>query len=270
MFRRVSISLFLLVFLGGVISYSIFTYKKGKEINTRLQVAYAAYVKGEIANTLSKRQDSFNRSLEIYTDFERQYKPQYGNGKLYYNIANTFFQLEEYPLATLYYYRALALLPRSEKVSSNLKRTLQKLGIEPEKKETVFSNIFFFHHLFSFPERMQAFFGMACIAILFTSLYIWTRKNGFKKSALLTSFLSFLFLLSIGYSHYLDPVEGVIIQSTGLYRDAGTQYAKVVQEPILSGSKVEVLDILKQGTWLKVVTQEGDLGYLPQESIRII
>ena len=262
--------LFWLLVLGGVINYFITASNVTRETKSQLKEAQAEYFKGETAATLGKRQDAFNKALAFYTDFESQYHPIYGNGKLYYNIANSYFQVGEYPWAILYYYRAHALMPRSNKVTDNLEVTLQKVGITAKKEKSVFDKIFFFHKNLSLPERLQTFFTLALFALAFSSLYIWKRNQWLKKGAILATLLSGVFLCSLGYSHYIASTEGVIVRSTALYRDAGYQYAKVIEEPVLSGNKVVILDTTADGKWLKIFTPDGDLGYVPNESIRVI
>ncbi|MFQ5729799.1 MAG: hypothetical protein ACE5GN_05520 [Waddliaceae bacterium] len=268
--KRPAIYLFWLIIIGGIISYYIISSNVTQETRNQLQQAQTEYVKGETAATLGERQDSFNRALAFYTDFESKYQPAFGNGKLYYNIANSYFQVGEYPWAILYYYRAHALMPRSKKVTDNLKVALTKLGIAAEEETSVFHKFFFFHQYLSLPERLQTFFVLALLGILSGSFYLWKRQPWLKNSVILTAILSGVVLCSLGYSHYIASTEGIIVRSTALYRDAGLQYAKVIEKPILSGIKVEILDTAGNGKWLKIFTPEGNLGYVPCESLRII
>lgn len=65
--------------------------------------ADSSYIEGEKATTLAKRQEKFNQALSLYMNLEEEYAPTHGDGKLYYNIGNTYFQLQEYPRALLYH-----------------------------------------------------------------------------------------------------------------------------------------------------------------------
>ncbi|MGA8165062.1 MAG: hypothetical protein WB791_08585 [Waddliaceae bacterium] len=257
-------------FFIGSLAYFLFIAKTTKNPEYQLKEAYREYVKGEKAGTAGERRAAFNRALSLYTDLEREPPPAFGNGKLYYNIANSYFQLGQYPWAVYYYYRALALMPRNDKVVHNLSVALNKLDLRAGEEQLIFSRIFPFHHYLSLPERLQVFFGLGLLTLVLGSLYLWSRRSWLRKTAILTAVLTGVMLLSLGYSHYIAPIEGVIIRSTALYRDAGEQYAKVRDAPILSGSRVEVLDVLREGRWLKVMTEKGDLGYIPHDSIRIL
>lgn len=253
-----------------VASVAFYLVSPSGESEKALSEAYQAYRHGEEANTVNERTEFFNKALSLYTDLEKRFHPKYGNGKLYYNIANSYFQLGQYPMAVLYYYRTLDLMPKNERAQRNLQIALSKLKISDKPKDTTFKKIFFFHYGFSLSERFRIFFVFAVLGTLLGSLYIWLKLSWLKKCAILFALTAGVFLGSIAYSNYFIPVEGVIIKSTSLYRDAGQQYAKVLKEPILSGTKVEVLDILHEGHWLKIITPDGALGYIPQNSIKII
>ena len=234
-----------------------------------MQEAYASYTEGEKTETISQRKQMFNHALALYTQLADK-SPKYGDGKLYYDIANTYFQLEEYPWAILYYYRSLALRPTDDKVKQNLAMGLKKLDITPEPEGSFFQSLVFWHHSLSLPERLQALFILGVFLLATVSAYIWRREHWmiYLIIGLLVCWTALL--LSVGYTRYFSSVEGVLIHSTALYKDAGEQYAKVGDEPILKGVKVRVLDVLHQGKWLKVYTPSGEIGYLPHTTIRVI
>ena len=262
--------LIILLVCALIASVSFYLVTPSGESEKSLSDAYQAYRQGEEANTVQQRTESFNKALSLYTNLEKRFNPKYGNGKLYYNIANSYYQLGQYPMAVLYYYRALDLMPKNEKAQRNLQTTLSKLNVFDKTEDTTFNKIFFFHYGFSFSERFRLFFIFALLGTLFGSIYIWGRGSWLKKCAILFALVAAIFLGSIAYTNYFTPVQGVIVKSTSLYRDAGKQYAKVLKEPVLSGTKVEVLDVLHNGHWLKIITPEGILGYVPQNSIKTI
>lgn len=257
------------IVLGGVLNWYISSSPVSPDNKQKLQEIYATYLKGEIAQTVGDRQRAFNAALNGYALLEREYRPVLGNGKLYYNIANSYYQLGEYPFAVLYYYKALSLRPRDEKVSGNLAIALNKLGLKPQEEESVFRRVFFFH-FFAQPERLQLFFAFSLLAVAAASFYIWFRQRLMLKLSCLGATLCAVILFSLAFTHYVSPVEAVLVRSSSLYRDAGYHYAKVMEDPLLSGLKVEVLDVLQEGNWLKVATPEGTLGYVPHKSARLI
>lgn len=253
-----------LIWLLIILFFFLLIYWVMKESSStkQLEAANSFYVEGEKAGTIAERKNAFNQSLEIYQSLEHAYSPTFGNGKLYFNIANCYYQLEQYPLAIYYYDTAHVLRPRDLKVVQNLQTAQEKLGIAPDKTKDTIS--------ISLPERLQIFFGLSLLTLGFASMQIWFPMVIFKRLALLFGILSVIVFLNLAYIKFLAPVEGVIIHGTSLYRDAGEQYAKVSEKPLLAGIKVEVLDTKANGTWLKIQTPDGSLGFIPKDSIYII
>lgn len=236
----------------------------------RVQEADKNYHLGESAATIMERQTAFNSALKLYLTLEEGYQPRYGNGKLYYDIGNTYFQLGQYPWAVLYYQRAKALMPREKKVQSNLATTLDKLALPRSDVSSVFGNIFFFQTYLSLPERLQLFFIFSFATCVFYSVFIWRSYIWLRTCAFIALGFVALMLLSLGYTRYFSPIEGVIVHSVDLRRDAGINYAKVGELPVAAGTTVEVLGDVSEGKWFKVAVPNGDFGFIPQESIRLM
>lgn len=241
-----------------------------RQDDPRLADAENNYHKGEAAKTIDARKQAFNESLSLYQELEHEFHPKFGNGRLYYNLGNTYFQLEEYPWAIFNYLRAQALMPREEKATTNLALARGKLSLENNNSINVFSKVFFFHSYLSLPERLQLFFLVSFLACCLTSAVIWFPNDWLKRGMWVSLFFVGICLLSLAYTQYFSPLRAVLVQSSDLYRDAGTQYAKVGNAPLSAGIQVEVIGSLPDGKWLKIVSPQGDPGFVPSEVIRII
>lgn len=236
--------------------------------DSRLQQADENYRLGEAASHLSERKKAFNESLDLFLQLAEEYHPNFGNGKLSYNIGNTYFQLEEYPQAIFYYKKANRLMPRSDIVKRNLIQTEQKLGL-PISPPSGFSS-FLLQPWLSLPERLQLFFFIALITLALASFWIWTKQRLLKHAMMIALIPFSLLLMNLAFTYYFSPIEAVIIHATELRRDAGKEYAKVIKEPIQGGATVEVLGTSPNGKWLKILTPEGNLGYVPNEAAKIL
>ncbi len=208
-------------------------FPRSNATQTQLEEAYNSYIKGEQAKTVAVRKDAFNKALSLYSELESQYAPHYGNGKLFYNIGNTYFQLEQYPQAIYYYYNALALMPTNETVKQDISVASAKLDLPPPPPDSIFKKVFFFYSYLSLPDRLRAFFFCAIAALLFFSAAIWVPSRFWKALGTLFAILSVLFLATVFYSRYWSPIEAIAVKSTLLYRDAGTEYAHVKEQPLL-------------------------------------
>lgn len=232
--------------------------------------ANESYRKGVEAKTVAEREEAFNNALNLYLQLDKAYHPVYGNGRLDFDIGNTYFQLGEYSWAVLYYYRALQLMPRSDRLKENLEVALSKLGLPHKNAEETFHNLLFFHYKLSLPERLQVFLGLSLLLIIFGSWMIWHPSRKLKYGIVILCFCWAVMLLALFYARYLSPLEGVVINPTMVYRDAGKQYAQARSEPLLAGMKIEVIDVLQSGRWYKIITPDGTLGYVPQTALQLI
>jgi tetratricopeptide (TPR) repeat protein len=235
-------------------------------LSTHLQKADDSYHAGEVATTIGEKELNFLRALRLYSQLEGE--P--GNGKLYYNIGNTYFQLEQYGWAILYYLRAERLRPRDDRIQFHLTlaRAQQGLPLAPENK--LKNALFFWHVKLSQTERIQLFIALIALLFFFGSLWLWYRSQAFKILSIMAGLCSALLLSSILYFYYFAPVDAVIVKAFGLYHGPREDYALVSDEPFIPGTEVKVEKVVDNGTWLKIITPEGKVGYVPSDVIRII
>lgn len=261
--------LFYLFFLLaiGVGSY-VLLFRQSVEVE--LKEANAAYRDGVESRTINERKLAFNRALTLYSELERKGNLALGNGRLYQNVGNIYYELESYPFALLYYYRALELNPGSFSIMEDIQRTRARLSLPVEDEASVFKNLFFFHFHLSLPKRLQLLFLFAVGALVLGSGAVWYRSRLSVWGAGALSFLTLLLTLSVLYTGYVEPLNGVLIEATLLTREAEVDSEWVVKEPIPAGTRVSVVDIDQKGRWLKVMTSDGTLGFTAAKRIRVI
>ncbi|MEC7839238.1 MAG: tetratricopeptide repeat protein [Chlamydiota bacterium] len=228
------------------------------------------YFDAEAATTIAARKNQFNSALEGYLKMEQTYDPRFGNGKLYYNIGNTYYQLEEYPLAVLYYYRAKHLRPFDSHVKTNLNVALSKLELPPAKENSAIAHIFFFHVLLPLPVRLQLFFMIALSAVITISINVWKPTKKIKNAAIILGAMTTFLFLSLMYTYFLENPEAVVVKSTSMYRGAGKQFAPVNENLLKAGSKVVLLQSDQEGQWLKVEDENDVVGFVPHSNLRVI
>ena len=232
--------------------------------------ANKSYKEGESSVTVSIRKTAFNHALELYLELENRFQPEFGNGKLYFNIANTYFQLEEYPLAILYYNRASALNPYDKTIQDNLSIALSKAHVLNKTEKTPFKTIFFFHNLLPLPIRFQIFFVFSLTSLLLFSFWFWGFNKKLRLGSLFFLSISIVMFFSLLYTYFLENPSAIIIKPTNLYRGAGTQFAKVSDIPVEAGSKVTVLQFDEDEKWLKIEDNNNIIGFVQSDSIKII
>lgn len=265
LFSSTQVQIIALILFGCI---SIFYYFM-TSASYSLTEANNIYHEGERASSIEQRNSAFNKALALYMESDKKYDPVYGNGKIYYNIANTFFQLEEYPSAILYYYRSLRLRPGDRNISDNLDQALKKMEIVPQKESFSVKEIFFLHHYISLPGRLQVFFLFSLLGFICLSFYILGKKPLLKYGTVIFLVLAGFFLPGILYSLFLQNTEGVVMSPTAIYRGSGKQFAKVIETPLKAGLKVSVLESDDKGEWLKI-EDEKTIGYVESSSVRLI
>lgn len=236
----------------------------------RLDQALKYYKMGEQATSVAEREEAFNKALTLYTQISTDYPAPNGDGLIYYNIANSYFQLGQYPWAILYYYKSLKLNPGNDDSYRNLQVALRKLTLPQQDPESWLKKSLWFHYGLSVPQRFQLLASLLVAATLFASFYIWKGVNSLKVYSILAYVLAGIVLLSVLYSNFVEPMQGVVLRATGLYTDAGKQYAKVVENPLSPGLKINILLILDDGKWAKITTNTGLVGYIPTDRLGAI
>lgn len=246
------------------------TYYASQDTSYTLLQAQKTYQAADDAPTIIQLSKDLNDVLRSYSYLEEQYNPMHGNGKLYNNIAATYFDLEQYPWAALYFYQAQALGPRNEVIEQNLQKTLAKLNLPARPKDSIFRKVFFFHFYLSLPERLQILSGLTLLLFALSSLFLWKRVPVLKGLIAAVIMLWTIFFCSVIYTKYFEPLEGVIVKDSMLYRSAAYGASFVAPKPIIGGSKVEVLDVLEDGKWLKIRNPDGIIGFIPSDSTRVL
>ncbi len=223
--------------------------------------AYESYQKGEAASTIEEREDYFNEALQLYTE------DPLIDGKLYFNIANCYYQLNQMGMAIWYYHKAESLLPRDDKIKENFMMAQSSAGLCISSWERVKKQIFFFHHILTPSEKSLALIFFSLLSFATGSYFLWRKKNTLKYSSL----AAFIICALLGGSLFMgeqSSKEGIFIQPSLLRCDAGMQYKEVGQGLIKAGEKFKVLEISKDQQWLRVKVQSGKKGYVSSQQVR--
>jgi len=231
-----------------------------------LDTGFSKYVEGERATSVEVRKKAFNEALIEYLKVE----PTHPSGIYFYDVANCYYQLGEYGLAILYYYRALNELPRNNKIEHNLEQALKKVDQTEENKTELYDFLLFFHHKLSFYEKEMLLLALLLFSFVFGSLFIWLSFSAFKKLAIVSFFCMSLFVVSILWTAYFSPPSAVIIRPAELLSGPGSQYAKAETKPPLIGTKVQVVEVVEKGAYLKIKLPGGQQAYVSSEQARII
>lgn len=165
-------------------------------------------------------------------------------------IGSILTQLQEFPLAIYYYKKALKLDPQNAQLQKLVNELYPLVGLKIEE-----SQVFI-------PRYLVHVFLIIFLASIAMKAPRWIPFLLFIPLA----FFGALYLKDI----YFSPIQGVIIRSSMLYQAPDAQAQLVSSLPIPSGLTVTVLDAKDGGLWLKIRTDEGVMGYLKEEAIRVL
>ncbi len=238
-------------------------------VEDTLHEANLSYQKGEQATTFEERKQAFNRALYLYSLAEQKIHPH--QASLDQAIGDSYFHLGEYAWAILYYERALKEQPVDPLLMIHLKKAQAKLGLSSFTPSSYTSRKFLLLKSFFLPpKRFELFFWITLITFFMCSAALWFSFSWIRTLAAICLVLIALFLSQMLFSYYFIPIEGIIITSTGLYRNADQSQPQLTNEPLFAGSKVQVLQITAEGNWLKIEDSAGLIGYVPATTIRLI
>jgi len=215
---------------------------------------------------------SFTEAIDLY---KRVIVLGYESPDLYYNLGNSYFKLNEYASAILWYERARRLNPGSEDIDFNLKVANNKIADQIEPLPELFYKRWFRSIINLFTADTWAGTGIVLfiLALTFGSLYLISRvlilrKVGFWIGGiiLLFSVISILFAWS-SYTAVKNANEAIIFTPTITIKSSPDE--KSVDLFVLhEGTKVQIKDQI--GTWYEIRIANGSVGWIPASSLEKI
>ena len=195
------------------------------------------------------------------------------NGKLFYNIGNINFLLEDIGRAILNYRRAEQYIPNDPNLVKNLvyARNMRqdKLEIKDQKKSQ--QTLFFFHYDFGTKTRL-ILFGISYVLFwIFAGLKIFSQRP--YTTWVLT--ISLLFTLLFGTSLYVEQhqstasLEGVILDPEVIARQGDADsYQPSFEDPLHAG--IEFMLLEDRGAWWLIELPDGRSCWIPMKSGELV
>lgn len=220
----------------------------------------------------SYREGQFQQAIEQY---QKIIDAGFESGKLYYNLGNCYYKLEEIGYAILYYEKAKKILPNDSEVSLNLELARLKVIDRVEMPSRFF--------LFEWWDKIKYFYSIPQLTRLTTILYIFSavifvfflflKKNRIHK-VFFSIFL--IFLISTLFSGY--------VLFSNIYKENANQYAILLSQSVnvLSAPEENSTDVFilhegvkikledEIGDWTKIVLPDGKSGWIRKDHIEII
>jgi tetratricopeptide (TPR) repeat protein len=191
------------------------------------------------------------------------------NGKLFYNIGNINFLLEDTGRAILNYRRAEQYIPNDSNLVKNLAYArnirLDRLEVKDQKK--IQQTLFFFHFDLGTKTRLILFSISYLIFWIFVGIKIFSQRH--YTTWVLT--ISLLFTLIFGISLYVErhqsvtSFEGVILDPEVIARQGDAEsYQPSFEDPLHAGAEFILLE--DRGTWWQIELPDGRSCWIPSRS----
>lgn len=214
------------------------------------------------------------KSADLYRKavlrFEKLIEDGVVNGKLYYNLGNTYFQLHDLGRAILNYRRALVYLPDDDNLRQNLRsaESLQPDRIEPKQEALIAKTLLFWHYDFSVRIRLilLAVANAAFWGLLALKLY---RRQGLWAPLAMTLALSLMMAGSLSHGRLVAPKAGVLVSPETVARKGdGQAYSVSFSAPLHAGIVFSLVE--KRGEWLYIELVDGRRCWVPAANAEMI
>jgi len=206
----------------------------------------------------------YSKALLRYEKLSREIE----NGKLYYNIGNVYFRLDDLGRAIVNYRRAEQMIPDDLNLRQNLDYALSKRQdrIEPKQEEELLRTLFFWHYDLPFSVRTKIFAGFYISFWLLAGLAYVSPLAIPKWPFILSLFLT----VSLGSSILLDRSDralqrGVLVAPEVIARKGdSTSYQPSFQASLHPGTEFAILE--DRNTWLHIELADGRQCWVEADS----
>ncbi len=225
----------------------------------------------EKANQLYS-QGLYDSSLVMYNSVLAD---NYHSAELYYNIGNAYFKNNNVPAAILFYEKARKLAPNDEDILYNLSICNSMIVDKIEKVPTLFYRQWwnYFYEMFNANSWAVLSLVIWSAFLVVLGFYILSKSRSSKK---LSFYLGVLLLIasvgSIGLAsqkyYYTKRNKDAIIFTPTITVKSSPTASSVDLFVVHEGTKVRILD--KVDNWNKIKIQDGSIGWLPADAMKLI
>jgi tetratricopeptide (TPR) repeat protein len=195
------------------------------------------------------------------------------NGRLFYNIGNTYFRLGDMGKTIFNYRKAELYTPQDVNLQQNLNYARSRCidQITPKPRDQVLRTLFFWHYDLGGVTRSWLFAGCFALLWVFAGVYLFKKSNWLRYAALCCAGLSLLLAGSLAVEAYEQSHgrSGVILEKEVVGRKGdSTTFEPTFKEPLHTGVEFEVLEERKG--WLHIELADGRRCWIPQSSAGIV
>ena len=214
----------------------------------------------------------FTQAVELYRQVLTSGNESW---ELYYNLGNSYYKLNDFASAILYYEKAKKLNPGNEDINFNIKVTNNKIADRIEPLPEMFYKRWYRNlvELFSVDNWamiviLSFILSLLCGLLFVISQRVFLRKVGFWTGIIffVISLVSVLFSVQ-NYQTLQNNTEAIIFTPTVTIKSSPDE--KSIDLFVLhEGTKIQILDNI--GNWYEIRIANGSIGWLLTSSVEKI
>lgn len=195
------------------------------------------------------------------------------NGKLYYNIANTYFRIGDLGRAILYYRRAQLIMPGDTNLRQNLSYARSKrIDKIPQAQQTrILKTLFFWHYDLSLKTRLSLFVVFFAAVWTCASIRLFKRRSAINWALGISVILAVIFLGSLCAQAVIQHrnVQGVILAPEVIARKGNAQtYQPSFEQPLHAGTEFKLLE--DRSGWYNIELPDGRTCWVQSKTTGLI
>lgn len=203
--------------------------------------------------------------------YERIMEEGFVSAPLLYNIGNTYFKMRNYPMAILYYEKALKLDPTNKEIKQNLAIANALITDKIEPMPVFFLTKWWRNIGNQLSANGWAGASLKLFGLLLILLFVYftASTRGVRKASFFTSILVIiLFVCSLIFAYqkhqYLNEQNEAIVMTPTITVKSSPSSSGVDLFVLHEGTKVEIMD--KADNWDKIKIADGSVGWMPSSA----
>jgi tetratricopeptide (TPR) repeat protein len=207
---------------------------------------------------------NFEQSEDLYRQL---LEAGYDSADLYYNLGNTYYRLDQIPLAILYYEKALKKRPLHKDYKYNLSVAKSKIEQPLEEVPEFFLDNWWRIMASWLPSTIWGILGLVFLWAGVAGGVFWLlgrervhRKRGFVLGIIALAFCILPLLLANSRLQMSKQENTGIVMQHGIGLKSAPESDQEISS-VPGGTKIKLIDAI--GNWYKVELPNGETGWLP-------
>lgn len=229
------------------------------------------------ARSAPEAQRLYHQALE---GFESLLRDGISNGRLYYDVGNTYLRLGDVGRAIVNYRRGLRLMPGDEAIRRNLQvaRNACELQVPEPATSDVVRTLLFWHFDTSLKSRLDGALAgyIGFWLLLLVRRFILRRSPAYGWTIRVVAAVVLVAWASVAWDMTMQRhrVEGVLVADKAVIRKGnGEYYDPQLEQPLSAGVEFLVLETrsdVEGASWYRVQLRNGTEGWLRADQGDII